>query len=301
LAAVCGGVEAIATIVSVATGDPTYALIAGPAVDVTLITGTLVRRNLHKAAVERTAEFEDILAESKNEHIANEPDPYSSEWLDMEPESDTDDNVQAESPEASGSVEINRENANHLHAFFGISTADPELDDQRKDQIAALARESDPAAFPDNVHNETRETVSRIANLVRDQEERAITLFDSSKNTQPSGLSVAIALQKTGFATSTAREQYEINTELSEEGTITTSAEVTGKYHLKVRYSHDGVDTKVTLSLVDPDAKPESVAQKYPDRPGLDRKRTRFHGHELYSPGIVGISRGRKRGQLPPG
>lgn len=112
---------------------------------------------------------------------------------------------------------------------------------------------------------------------------------------------MAIALQKTGFATPIATEQYEINTELSEGGTITTSAEVSGKYHLKVDYAHDGVDTKIAMSLVDPNAKPESIAPNNPDRPDLDRKRARFRGHELRSPGIVGISHGRKRGKLPQG
>lgn len=309
LAMACGGVEFVAVIASVVTGDAIYAEVAGPVIDAGLVSGTLLRargrfRNDHaptsSISVSTSTGYEPV--EPKPPVTETEDDAFSSELLDpeLEPESREEDTIQVEIPEVSTNVETNRKSAEYLHAFFGIVPEGHRPKVSRAGQVATLARKSDPAAFPRNVHAETREIISQIASLVRGRRERTMTLFDSSKNAQPNGLSVAIVLHKTGFATPTAREQYEINTELDDEGTITTSAKLSGRYYLKADYLHDGVDTRVTLSLVDLNAKPESVAPKYPDGLDPERGRARFRGHEIWTD-MEGVSRGRKKGQLPPG
>ena len=127
-------------------------------------------------------------------------------------------------------------------------------------------------------------------------------LFNTRLKGQPNGLSVAIALERTGFGTLPVREQYDDHLDLDDAGKVMeTHAELKGKNRLRLDLAYDEGDIRITCVKKIPETKPTSVAEQYePPRSKDGVKRARPHGHAIGS-SVAGAGSGRKRGVMPPG
>lgn len=201
-----------------------------------------------------------------------------------------------------GSLETNRRTSRYVQVFFGVSSGDPQADQEYIDEVSRLSHINIPESLPDEVRDEVPKIIHEISRATKGEPGNKISLFNTQRKGQPSGLSLAVALTRIGFSTHKVKAQYDENVDFVEDTeTMTTYAELKGKNSVRIDFGFDGVDTKVTFVRQDL-SKPVSKPEDYePPRGKKDVKRARPHGHDIMGYGSEGVSTGRKRGVMPPG